>query len=99
MSAALGLYRLQQVDSQIDQIQARLKAIQQTLENDITLRTANEHFGAAEGKHKDAERGLKLCESEVEKQQIKIQQTEASLYGGKSITQKSFRICKKILFL
>ena len=34
MSAALGLYRLQQVDSQIDQIQARLKVIQQTLEND-----------------------------------------------------------------
>ena len=42
MSAALGLYRLQQVDSQIDQIQARLKAIQQTLENDIVLRAAKQ---------------------------------------------------------
>ena len=41
MSAALGLYRLQQVDSQIDQIQARLKVIQQTLENDAELRAAN----------------------------------------------------------
>ena len=41
MSAALGLYRLQQVDSQIDQIQARLKTIQQTLENDLVLRAAN----------------------------------------------------------
>jgi predicted nucleic acid-binding Zn-ribbon protein len=83
MSAALGLYRLQQVDSQIDQIQARLKAIQQTLENDVELRAANEHLAAADSKHKDAERALKLSEADVEKQRIKIQQTEASLYGGK----------------
>ena len=82
MSAALGLYRLQQVDSQIDQIHARLKVIQQTLENDATLRAANENFAAADGKHKEAERALKLSEAEVEKQHIKIQQTEASLYGG-----------------
>lgn len=82
MSAALGLYRLQQVDSQIDQIQSRLKAIQQTLENDVTLRTANEYLTAADHKYKDAERALKLSESEVEKQHMKIEQTESSLYGG-----------------
>jgi ElaB/YqjD/DUF883 family membrane-anchored ribosome-binding protein len=40
MSAALVLYRLQQVDGRIDQIQARLKTIQQTLENDLELRSA-----------------------------------------------------------
>ena len=40
MSAALGLYRLQQVDSQMDAIQARLKAIRETLENDLELRAA-----------------------------------------------------------
>jgi len=51
MSAALGLYRLQQVDSQIDQIQARLKAIQQTLENDVALNSANEHLANADVKH------------------------------------------------
>ena len=82
MSAALGLYRLQQVDSQIDQIQARLKAIQQTLENDLELCGANEKFAAAERKQRDAEHTLKLSEAEVEKQRIKIEQTEASLYGG-----------------
>ena len=83
MSAALGLYRLQQVDSQIDQIQARLRTIQQTLENDETLRAANGLFTAASDKCKDAERILKVSEAEVEKQRIKIEQTEASLYGGK----------------
>lgn len=82
MSAALGLYRLQQVDSQIDQIRARLKAIDETLQNDIELRTATGHFAAAEGKLASAERELKISDAEVEKQRIKIQQAEASLYGG-----------------
>jgi predicted nucleic acid-binding Zn-ribbon protein len=95
MRAALGLYRLQQVDSQIDQIQVRLKAIQQTLENDVVLRAANEHFKTTDDKHKDAERALKLSESEVEKQQIKIQQTEASLYGGKVHNPKELQDLQK----
>ncbi|HLO33009.1 MAG TPA: hypothetical protein VK249_27940, partial [Anaerolineales bacterium] len=67
----------------MDQIQARLKAIQQILENDVELRSANDHFTAAEGKSKDAERALKLSEAEVEKQRIKIEQAESSLYGGR----------------
>jgi predicted nucleic acid-binding Zn-ribbon protein len=95
MSAALGLYRLQQVDSQIDQIQARLQAIQQILENDLALRAANEGFAAAEAKHKDAERALKLCEAEVEKQQVKIEQTESSLYGGKVHNPKELQDLQK----
>ncbi|HUE98181.1 MAG TPA: C4-type zinc ribbon domain-containing protein [Anaerolineales bacterium] len=95
MSAALGLYRLQQVDSQIDQIQARLRAIQQTLENDVELRATNERFAAAEGRHKDAERALKLSEAEVEKQRIKIEQTEASLYGGRVHNPKELQDLQK----
>ena len=83
MSAALGLYRLQQVDSQIDQIQARLQTIQQTLENDVALRGATQSFAAAEEKHRQAERALKLTETDVEKQRLKIEQTESSLYGGR----------------
>jgi predicted nucleic acid-binding Zn-ribbon protein len=95
MSAALGLYRLQQVDSQIDQIQARLKTIQQTLENDAALRSAHEQFTTAEAQHKDAERTLQLSESEVEKQRIKIQQTEASLYGGRVQNPKELQDLQK----
>ena len=83
MSAALGLYRLQQVDSQIDQIQARLKIIQELLENDLELKAATWHFENSDKSHKDAERALKVAEAEVQKQRIKIEQTEASLYGGR----------------
>ena len=82
MSAALGLYRLQQVDSQMDHARARLTSIQQTLENDEELRSFTERLTAAQKSFRDAERLLKQSEQEVEKQRIKIQQTEASLYGG-----------------
>ena len=95
MSAALGLYRLQQVDSQIDQIRARLNAIQQTLENDAVLRAANEQHMVAESNHREAEHSLEIRESEVEKQQIKIRQTEASLYGGKVHNPKELQDLQK----
>jgi uncharacterized protein len=95
MSAALGLYRLQQVDSQIDQIQARLKMIRETLENDIELLSAKERFAAADSKHKDAERALKLSEAEFEKQRLKIEQTEASLYAGRVHNPKELQDLQK----
>jgi predicted nucleic acid-binding Zn-ribbon protein len=95
MSAALGLYRLQQVDSQIDQIQARLRTIQQTLENDEQLRGATERFALTDTQLKDAEHLLKLNESNVDKQRLKIEQTEASLYGGKVHNPKELQDLQK----
>lgn len=83
MSAALGLYRLQQVDSQIDQILARQKWITDTLQNDASLRAATKACAAADAKFKSASSELKASEAEVEKQNLKIEQTEASLYGGR----------------
>jgi len=82
MSAALGLYRLQQVDTQVDQIQARLKTIHETLENDLELVAATQSLAAADSQHKESERTLRQSENEVETQRIKIEQTEAKLYSG-----------------
>jgi uncharacterized protein len=82
MSAALGLYRLQQVDSQMDQIRARLKTIRETLENDRELRAAMDALSAAENQHKQANNALKQSEADFEKQRIKIEQTESNLYSG-----------------
>ena len=82
MSAALGLYRLQQADSQMDQIRARLKTIQETLDNDLELRAAKDAVSAAENHHKQANSTLKESEAEVVKQSVKIEQTESSLYSG-----------------
>lgn len=95
MSAALGLYRLQQVDSQIDGIQARQKWIQDSLQNDLSLRAATQAFTAAESKSKDASHALKQTEADVEKQRIKIEQTEASLYGGRVQNPKELQDLQK----
>jgi len=95
MSAALGLYRLQQVDTQIDQIQARRKWIQDTLQNDINLRAATQAYAVAEAGYTDAARILKQSESEVEKQRIKIEQTEANLYSGNVHNPKELQDLQK----
>lgn len=95
MSAALGLYRLQQVDSQMDQAQTRLRAIREILENDEELRTATEQLAAAAVRLKNAEGQLEQCELDVEKQRTKIQQTEASLYGGRVHNPKELQDLQK----
>ena len=95
MSAALGLYRLQQVDGQIDQIQARQKWIQDTLQNDVSLRVAIQVRSEAEDKLLEMSRLLKQSEGEVEKQRTKIQQAEASLYGGSVRNPKELQDLQK----
>jgi predicted nucleic acid-binding Zn-ribbon protein len=95
MSAALGLYRLQQVDSQIDQVQSRLRAIRELLENDAELRAANEQAATAEQQLKDAEQLLSQAEQDVHKQRIKLEQTEASLYGGQVHNPKELQDLQK----
>lgn len=82
MSAAFGLYRLQQIDTSIDQATTRLAAIRQVLESDADARQANDQLAAAQAKLQQAEQALRSCEADVKAQQVKIEQSEASLYGG-----------------
>ncbi|HSG42258.1 MAG TPA: C4-type zinc ribbon domain-containing protein [Anaerolineales bacterium] len=91
MSAALGLYRLQQVDSQMDQIRARLDAIRETLENDAKLRAAMDAASVSEAEHKKSNNAVKTSEAEVESQRIKIEHAEASLYGGQVTNPKELQ--------
>jgi len=82
MSASLGLYRLQLVDSRMDEIRARLGEIRQTLENDKELRQVKHQVAEAETKLKLAQHMSKQAEAEVNKQKVKIEQSEANLYSG-----------------
>lgn len=82
MSAALGLFRLQQIDTQLDQARARLDAIRAALENDHELRAAAERLAAAEKAHREAARAQRQAEADVQAQRVKIEQAEASLYSG-----------------
>lgn len=82
MSAALGLYRLQLLDSRLDGIRARLEEIRQQLENDQALLQARSQLEASKAARDLAAHALKQAEVEVEKIKNKIEQTEASLYSG-----------------
>ncbi len=82
MSAALGLYRLQLIDSRMDEIRARLEKINQILENDLEMRQAKKQISETEGMLQLARHSLKQAETEVNRQKIKIEQSEAKLYSG-----------------
>jgi predicted nucleic acid-binding Zn-ribbon protein len=86
MSQTLSLYRLQQTDSQIDRTQARLQAIQKTLEDDTELSLAKERADTTNAICYSADQALK--QADAQNQRIKIEQTEASLYGGKGHSPK-----------
>jgi uncharacterized protein len=82
MSTSLGLFRLQQVDSQIDRARLQLDKIRKTLENDIELKKALALVETSQADLQSAKTNLKTAEAEAEAQKIKIEQTESSLYGG-----------------
>jgi uncharacterized protein len=83
MSRSFKLYRLQQIDNQLDKIQKRLAEILAALENDHALHQASEKKQKAEEKQNAAFKALQKAEANVLEQHIKIEQSEAALYGGK----------------
>jgi predicted nucleic acid-binding Zn-ribbon protein len=91
MSQTLSLYRLQQTDSQIDRIQARLQANQKILDDDVELHLAKEQAETATVHLHSVDQGLKETELAVQSQRIKIEQTESSLYGGKGYSPKELQ--------
>ena len=63
MSASLGLYRLQQVDRQIDRARAQLETIRKTLENDAELREALKHVETTQADNHHANHSSEKCRS------------------------------------
>lgn len=82
MNIVLELFRLQQVDRQIDRARSQLNAIQKTLENDSELKQALNKVEAAQTENHRAWHEMKTAEAAVQAQKIKIEQTESSLYSG-----------------
>jgi len=95
MSASLGLYRLQQVDRQIDHARSQLENIRRTLENDSELQQALKELQTAQANQHHAGNALKNAEAEVESQRIKIEQANSSLYGGRVQNPKELQDLQK----
>jgi predicted nucleic acid-binding Zn-ribbon protein len=91
MSQTLSLYRLQQIDSQIDRLQNRLRDIQDLLDDKSELLQLREKVEIAEAKRKSTEQALIKAEVDVQNLHIKIEQTQSSLYGEKLHSPKELQ--------
>jgi uncharacterized protein len=83
MTEPFKLYRLQQFDNQLDRAQFRLKEIEAALNDDETIRKAEQHLQEVSDTLQTARKELRKAEQDAQDQRIKIEQTEATLYGGK----------------
>lgn len=91
MSQPFKLFRLQQIDSHLDQARSRLKEIETKLtENEELLQVQNCANDAEQKLHIEQQR-LKKAEEEAQNQRIKIEQTESTLYGGKVKNPKELK--------
>jgi predicted nucleic acid-binding Zn-ribbon protein len=82
MSTTFDLYRLQKIDSQLDKVQRRLDEIQKILDDNSEMKRVRAKLDAEKAAYRQKEKALLKAETEVKKQRVKIEQTEAMLYGG-----------------
>jgi len=83
MSQPFKLYRLQQIDSQLDKAHQRLHEIAAALTADESVRLAEQQTVQADDLLQAQRKALRKAEENVASQRIKIEQTESALYGGK----------------
>jgi len=83
MSEVLNLYRLQQLDHQIDRITTRLIEIEKALSDDRRVQSAQKKLDIAQQNSQTKHAALKQIENSVEDQRLKRKLNQASLFGGK----------------
>jgi predicted nucleic acid-binding Zn-ribbon protein len=83
MSGTLNLYRLQTLDTRIDQIEKRLIEIKKALSDDQLVVKAEKAYIKAQKKAKEVRIKLRMIEDKVEAQRIKRKSTQEALFGGK----------------
>lgn len=83
MSQTFKLYRLQQIDSQLDHYRQRLNEVIAAIQNEEAVQQAVAKFNLADKEWQAARKALQLAEQAVRDQRIKIEQVEATLYSGK----------------
>lgn len=95
MNQAFQLYRLQQIDSQLDQAHARLREIEVILKNDAAMREAGEKLSNATQELEGAKKELRKAEENTKNQRQKIKNTDDTLYGGKVRNPKELQDLQK----
>ena len=91
MSEALNLFRLQQLDTQIDRIKRNLDDIEQTLNDDRRVKQAKGALDKAEAELNRQRIALNKIEDKVEARRIKRKTTQAALFSGKITNPKELQ--------
>jgi predicted nucleic acid-binding Zn-ribbon protein len=91
MNQVFKLYRLQQVDSQLDQIRTRLQEIDTILSDDVTLQSLRAIAAASAENLTESQRDLVRAEHTTHGQREKIKKTETRLYSGKVTNPKELQ--------
>lgn len=95
MSQIFKLYRLQQIDSQLDGAHSRLREIERLLSDDENVRQAKTELDSNARRLQEAQKELRRAEEKVSAQRVKIEQTEAALYGGRVRNPKELQDMQK----
>ena len=95
MNQAFHLYRLQQIDTQIDQAESSIAEVDRIMAEDATMREAQSTADEASKALHQAQQALKQAEFAVHEQQMKIGQSEASLYSGRIHNPKELQDIQK----
>jgi uncharacterized protein len=83
MSQISILYRLQQIDSRLDNVRANLQSIEKKLDDNTIILSVQQNVAEAEQKHQSELKRLLDAEKKSYDARIKIELAETSLYGGK----------------
>jgi predicted nucleic acid-binding Zn-ribbon protein len=83
MSQRSVLYRLQQIDSNLDTARSSLQIIDRKLADDAQIRSAQDNITDFEQKRQSEVKRLREAENKSYDTRIKIERSESSLYGGK----------------
>ena len=83
MSQISNLYRLQQIDGQLDSSKGNLEHIEKELHNNSPVVNAQQIVTQAEEQHQLISKKLQDAEDKSYETRVKIELSEASLYGGK----------------
>lgn len=83
MSRAANLFRLQQIDSEMDSRRARVREITAALGEDAAVQSAQAALSAAEAQVAATRSAARAGEAAIEALAAKLAEAEAQLYGGK----------------
>jgi predicted nucleic acid-binding Zn-ribbon protein len=83
MNLSFHLLQLQKIDTQIDQIKIRLGEIAKILSNNSKIKQAEADLAESKSRMHAAKMILQNLEAAANEKKVKIEHSEAALYGGK----------------